>query len=150
MIAASEYVRRRRQLMEMAGPDAAVVVPAAPARIRNNDAHYPYRQDSDLLYLTGFEEPEAVLVLVPGREAAASILFCRERDLKREIWDGPRLGPEAAPEALRRLHARDPSPRHLVAFAELAVRRWPERSARRTAATARKFLADGKPPRGLY
>ena len=53
-------------------------------------------------------------------------------------------------EALRRLHARDPSPRHLVAFAELAVRRWPERSARRTAATARKFLADGKPPRGLY
>ncbi|MCB1633358.1 MAG: Xaa-Pro aminopeptidase [Xanthomonadales bacterium] len=100
MIAASEYVRRRRQLMEMAGPDAAVVVPAAPARIRNNDAHYPYRQDSDLLYLTGFEEPEAVLVLVPGREAAASILFCRERDLKREIWDGPRLGPEAAPEQL--------------------------------------------------
>lgn len=100
MIATAEYVRRRTQLMELAGDDAALIIPAAPARIRNNDAHYPYRQDSDLLYLTGFEEPDAVLVLVPGREAAATILFCRERDPKREIWDGPRLGPDAAPEKL--------------------------------------------------
>lgn len=100
MIQPKEYARRRKQLMNMAGDRAAIVVPAAPARIRNNDAHYPYRQDSDLLYLTGFEEPEAVLVLVPGRQAAASILFCRERDPKREIWDGPRLGPEQAPAAL--------------------------------------------------
>lgn len=95
-----EYQRRRRQLMELCGDEGAVIVPSAPERIRNNDAHYPYRQDSDLVYLTGFEEPEAVLVLVPGRKAAASILFCRERDRSREIWDGPRLGPERAPAAL--------------------------------------------------
>ncbi len=100
MIGPKEYARRRKQLMEMAGDRAAIMVPAAPTRIRNNDAHYPYRQDSDLLYLTGFEEPDSVLVLVPGRAAAASILFCRERDPKREIWDGPRLGPEQAPTAL--------------------------------------------------
>lgn len=99
-VTASEHRRRRRQLMELAGEGAIVIVPSAPERIRNNDAHYPYRQDSDLVYLTGFEEPESVLVLVPGREAAESILFCRERDRAREQWDGPRLGPEQAPEAL--------------------------------------------------
>lgn len=99
-VAASEYRRRRRQLMELAGQDAIIIVPAAPERIRNNDAHYPYRQDSDLYYLCGFDEPDSVLVLVPGREAAASILFCRERDRAREQWDGLRLGPEAAPTQL--------------------------------------------------
>lgn len=100
-VTAAEHRRRRRQLMEVAGKGAIIIVPSAPERIRNNDAHYPYRQDSDLVYLTGFEEPESVLVLVPGREAAESILFCRERDRAREQWDGPRLGPEAAPAALR-------------------------------------------------
>ena len=99
-VAISEHRRRRRQLMELAGHGAIIIVPAAPERIRNNDAHYPYRQDSDLVYLTGFEEPESVLVLVPGREAAESILFCRERDRAREQWDGPRLGPEQAPAEL--------------------------------------------------
>ncbi len=101
MITQTEYARRRKQLMAMAGERSALVIPAAPERIRNNDAHYPYRQDSDLLYLTGFAEPEAVLVLVPGRSAAQSILFCRDRDPRREQWDGPRLGPEQAPQALR-------------------------------------------------
>lgn len=96
-----EYQRRRRQLMDLAGPGSIAIVPSAPERIRNNDAHYPYRQDSDLVYLTGFEEPESVLVLVPGREAAESILFCRERDRAREQWDGPRLGPEQAPLDLK-------------------------------------------------
>ena len=96
-VVASEHRRRRRQLMELAGHGAIIIVPAAPERIRNNDAHYPYRQDSDLVYLTGFEEPESVLVLVPGRNAAETILFCRERDRAREQWDGPRLGPEQAP-----------------------------------------------------
>ena len=99
-VSASEYRRRRRQLMELAADGAIVIVPSAPERIRNNDAHYPYRQDSDLVYLTGFDEPESVLVLVPGREAAETILFCRERDRAREQWDGPRLGPEQAPERL--------------------------------------------------
>src|SRR5690606_12253190 len=61
-----------------------------------NDAHYPYRQDSDFHYLTGFAEPDAVLALVPGRKPAEVILFCRERDRERERWDGPRAGTEGA------------------------------------------------------
>jgi Xaa-Pro aminopeptidase len=97
-IDAREFSRRRRQLMRMAGDDAIVVVPAAPERIRSRDTHYPYRQDSDLWYLCGFPEPEAVLVLVPGRVHGEAILFCRERDLEREGWDGPRHGPEGAVE----------------------------------------------------
>src|SRR5690606_35239837 len=96
----ASYRRRRRQLMRMAGEDAILVLPAAPVRVRSRDTHYPYRPDSDLLYLCGFEEPEAVLVLVPGRRHGESLLFCRERDPGREAWDGPRLGPEGAPEAL--------------------------------------------------
>jgi Xaa-Pro aminopeptidase len=96
MIETKEYARRRRQLMRMAGPDAIVIVAAAPERVRNNDAHYPYRQDSDFHYLTGFAEPDAVLALVPGRRASETILFCRERDAERERWDGPRVGTEGA------------------------------------------------------
>lgn len=98
MIERKEFKRRRRQLMRMAGDDAIVIVPAAPERIRNNDSHYPYRQDSDFHYLTGFAEPDAVLVLIPGRSAGAEILFCRERHPEREQWDGPRVGPEGAVE----------------------------------------------------
>ena len=90
------YAKRRAQLMRMAGDDAIVIVPAALERIRSRDTHYPYRQDSDVLYLGGFQEPEAVLVLVPGRTHGESLLFCRERDPDREGWDGPRLGPEGA------------------------------------------------------
>ena len=97
-IDAREFVRRRRQLMRIAGDDAILVLPAAPERIRSRDTHYPYRQDSDLWYLTGFPEPEAVLVLVPGRKHGETILFCRERDPEREGWDGPRSGPEGAVE----------------------------------------------------
>jgi Xaa-Pro aminopeptidase len=97
-IDAREFARRRRQLMRMAGDDAILVLPAAPERIRSRDTHYPYRQDSDLWYLTGFPEPEAVLVLVPGRSHGEAILFCRERDPEREGWDGPRFGPEGAVE----------------------------------------------------
>ncbi|WP_396615810.1 aminopeptidase P N-terminal domain-containing protein [Lysobacter soli] len=93
------YAKRRKQLMRMAGDDAIAILPSAPERIRSRDTHYPYRQDSDLLYLTGFPEPEAVLVLVPGRKHGEVILFCRERDPEREGWDGPRFGPEGAVEA---------------------------------------------------
>lgn len=93
-IAAAEFARRRRQLMRMAGDDAILVLPSAPPRIRNRDTHYPYRQDSDFWYLTGFDEPEAVLVLVPGRTHGEALLFCRERDPEREAWDGPRAGQE--------------------------------------------------------
>jgi len=98
-IPAKAYARRRKQLMRMAGDDAILVLPAALERIRSRDTHYPYRQDSDLLYLTGFPEPEAVLVLVPGRKHGEVLLFCRERDPEREGWDGPRFGPEGAVEA---------------------------------------------------
>jgi Xaa-Pro aminopeptidase len=94
------FARRRKQLMRIAGDDAILVLAAAPGRIRSRDTHYPYRQDSDFWYLTGFEEPAAVLVLVPGRAHGETLLFCRERDLEREGWDGPRLGPERACEAL--------------------------------------------------
>ncbi|MEO8461146.1 MAG: aminopeptidase P family protein, partial [Dokdonella sp.] len=82
--------------MRMAGRDAIVIVPAAQERVRNNDAHYPYRQDSDFHYLTGFPEPEAVLALIPGRAQGEAILFCRERDPDRERWDGARVGPDGA------------------------------------------------------
>ena len=102
-ITASErklLARRRRQLMQAAGDGAILILPAAPERIRSRDTHYPYRQDSDFWYLTGCNEPEAVLVLVPGRKHGEAILFCRERDPEREGWDGPRLGPEGAVEAL--------------------------------------------------
>ncbi|MBB4131065.1 MULTISPECIES: aminopeptidase P N-terminal domain-containing protein [unclassified Xanthomonas] len=97
-IGAAEYARRRKQLMQMAGDQAILILPAAPERVRSHDTHYPYRQDSDFWYLSGFPEPEAVLVLVPGRKHGEAILFCRERDAEREAWDGPREGQEGAVE----------------------------------------------------
>src|SRR5512135_2374903 len=96
MIDRKEFARRRKQLMRIVGRDAIGIVPAAPERLRNNDSHYPYRQDSDFHYLTGFPEPEAVLALIPGRAHGETILFCRERDPEREAWDGPRAGAEGA------------------------------------------------------
>ncbi len=96
MIERKEYARRRSQLMRIMGGDAICIVPAAPERLRNNDSHYPYRQDSDFHYLTGFPEPDAVLALIPGRAHGEVILFCRERDAEREAWDGARAGPEGA------------------------------------------------------
>lgn len=99
MIKPSEFARRRKQLMRMADDDAILILPAAPERIRSKDTHYPYRQDSDFWYLSGFAEPEAVLVLVPGRKHGESLLFCRERDADKEAWDGPRAGPEGAIDA---------------------------------------------------
>ena len=91
-----EFTRRRRELMRMMGKGAIAIVPAAHEKIRNRDSHYPFRQDSDFHYLTGFPEPDAVAVLVPGREAAEYILFCRDRDLQQETWNGRRAGPEGA------------------------------------------------------
>lgn len=84
--------------MRMAGDEAILILPAAPERVRSRDTQYPFRQDSDLWYLAGFDEPDAVLVLVPGRAHGESLLFCRERDPAREGWDGPRAGPEGAVE----------------------------------------------------
>ncbi|TNJ35570.1 aminopeptidase P N-terminal domain-containing protein [Arenimonas terrae] len=98
MVKPAEFARRRKQLMRMADQDAILILPSAPQRIRSHDTHYPYRQDSDFWYLSGFAEPEAVLVLVPGRKHGETLLFCRERDPEREAWDGPRAGPEGAVE----------------------------------------------------
>ncbi|WP_434734732.1 Xaa-Pro aminopeptidase [Chiayiivirga sp.] len=98
LVKPAEFARRRRQLMRMAGHDAILILPAAAERIRSNDSHYPYRQDSDFWYLTGFREPDAVLVLVPGRKHGEALLFCRERDPEREAWDGPRAGQDGAVE----------------------------------------------------
>jgi Xaa-Pro aminopeptidase len=92
----AEFERRRTQLMRLIGGDGIAILPAAPVRQRNNDVDYNYRQDSDFYYLTGFNEPEAVAVLIPGRAAAEYVLFLRERDPDREIWDGKRAGPAGA------------------------------------------------------
>jgi Xaa-Pro aminopeptidase len=93
-----EFARRRRQLMRMMGKGGIAILPAAPPRIRNRDAEYAYRQDSDFLYLTDFDEPESVAVLIPGRKHGEFIVFCRERDALRETWDGRRAGPEGVVE----------------------------------------------------
>ena len=74
------------------------VIPTAPERPRNRDSHYPYRFDSYFYYLTGFTEPDAALVLVAG-DSPRTLLFCRDKDPEREIWDGLRHGPLAAREA---------------------------------------------------
>ena len=90
------YAARRARLMQRMQRGVAVI-PTSSERLRNRDAHYPYRFDSYFYYLTGFTEPDAALVLVAG-EAPRSILFCRDKDPEREIWDGYRHGPLAARE----------------------------------------------------
>ncbi len=87
----------RRARLAAAMRDGVAVIPTAPERIRNRDTHFPYRFDSHFYYLSGFPEPEAVLVLVAGAQPR-SLLFCRERNEEREIWDGMRYGPERARE----------------------------------------------------
>lgn len=95
---AKEFQRRRLALMRMMEPNSIAILPAAPVSIRNRDVHYPYRPDSDFFYLTGFPEPEAVAALIPGREQAEYILFCREKDETKELWDGPVAGQKGAVE----------------------------------------------------
>ena len=93
-----EFEKRRRQLMRMVGHGGIVILPSAPVRTRSRDVEYNYRQDSDFYYMTGFAEPESVAVLVPGRANGEYLLFCRERDPKREQWDGLRAGQAGAVE----------------------------------------------------
>ena len=92
----SEFKRRRRQLMTMMGAGSVAILPTSVEAVRNRDVHHPYRPDSDFYYLTGFGEPEAVMVLVPGRTHGEYILFCREKDPAKELWDGSRVGLEGA------------------------------------------------------
>lgn len=89
-----EFERRRHQLLQTMG-DGIAIISTAPEVIRNRDSHYPYRFDSYFYYLSGFTEPESVLILIAG-DVPKSILFCRDKDMEREIWDGFRFGPEAA------------------------------------------------------
>src|SRR5690625_7518548 len=92
MIKQQEFLRRRQRLMQEVGEDALVIVAAAPHKLRNGDTFYPYRQDSDFLYLTGFCEPEALLVLRPGLAGARQVFFLRVRHPARELRDCKRCG----------------------------------------------------------
>lgn len=96
----SPYSARRAALLARMQPGAVAVLPTAPEAVRNGDAEYPYRHDSYFYYLTGFTEPDAVLVLVAahGEKPSQAILFCRPKNVEREIWDGFRFGPDGARE----------------------------------------------------
>ena len=104
MQASSSYIENRaryQNLLALRG--AAAIIPTAAAKIRNHDSEYRFRPDSDFWYLTGFAEPESVLVLLPGTKAQParrSVLFLREKKRDEEVWNGLRLGLEAAPAAL--------------------------------------------------
>lgn len=91
-----DCARRRRALMRLMGPESLALLPAARTVYRNRDVTYPFRQDSDFDYLTGFPEPDAFAVLAPGRREGAFLLFCRPRDREQELWHGRRIGPEGA------------------------------------------------------
>jgi Xaa-Pro aminopeptidase len=96
----SPHHQRRLSLLARMGEGVAVI-PTAPEHVRNRDTGFPFRADSYFHYLTGFPEPEAALVLVAGQgnDAPRAILFCRDKDAEKEIWDGFRHGPDAAREA---------------------------------------------------
>jgi Xaa-Pro aminopeptidase len=94
MLNLNEFKTRRQKLIQKMS-DGVAIIPTSPELIRNRDSHYPYRFDSYFYYLTGFKEPEALLVIIAGDDSK-SILFCRDKDIEREIWDGFRYGAEAA------------------------------------------------------
>ena len=97
----SFHAQRRTRFAALLGPNAVAVIPTASERSRNRDSDFPYRHDSYFFYLTGFAEPGATLVLrTDAQSRPHATLFCQPKDLEREIWDGYRLGPEAAPAAL--------------------------------------------------
>ena len=87
-----EFANRRSALREMLEPEAIVILPSSPEQPRNGDVLYPYRQDSDFYYLTGFPEPQAVAVMIPGRPQGEYLVFCRESDPAAETWNGKRAG----------------------------------------------------------
>lgn len=95
-----EFAKRRRYLAEQMGAETIAILPAATVKNRNRDVDHAFRQDSDFFYLTGFNEPDAVLVIIPGREHGESILFCRERNPEKEMWDGYIAGPDRVTELL--------------------------------------------------
>lgn len=92
----SEFKKRRKQLMERIGKGNIALIGSASTRIRNRDVHYPFRQDSDFYYLTGFNEPDSLAVFIPGREQGEYILFCREFDETKALWEGAHAGLDGA------------------------------------------------------
>ena len=95
-ISKQEFARRRKNLMALMEPGSIAIIPAAKMVSRNSDTEYPFRQDSDFYYLSGFDEPDAVLVLLPGRANGEVVLFCQDRDPAMELWTGYRAGPDGA------------------------------------------------------
>lgn len=96
MIKQNEFKKRRKQLMHRIGKGNIALIGSASVRTRNRDVDYPFRQDSDFYYLTGFNEPDSLAVLIPGREQGEYILFCREFDEKKALWEGAHAGLEGA------------------------------------------------------
>jgi len=96
MIQTPEYQKRRKQLMKIVGKNSITILSSRPELIRNGDVHHYYRQDSDFYYLSGFNEPDAVLVLIPSNKGQEQILFCRELNAKKLMWDGPMVGTQGA------------------------------------------------------
>jgi Xaa-Pro aminopeptidase len=92
----TEFNKRRKRLMQRIGVGNIAFIGSAPMRTRNRDVDYPFRQDSDFYYLTGFNEPEAMAVFIPGREQGEYILFCREFDEKKALWEGAHAGLDGA------------------------------------------------------
>lgn len=92
----TEFKRRRKQLMNRIGKGNIALLGSSSTKIRNRDVHYPFRQDSDFYYLTGFSEPDALAVFIPGREQGEYILFCREFDEAKALWEGAHAGLEGA------------------------------------------------------
>lgn len=95
-----EFKARRKELMAQMEPNSIALLASAAPRIRNNDAAYQYRQNSDFYYLTGFTEEQALLALIPGRKQGEVVLFCQEKNPDKELWDGFLLGPDAACDEL--------------------------------------------------
>ncbi|MGB2260391.1 MAG: Xaa-Pro aminopeptidase [Porticoccaceae bacterium] len=96
MISQKQYASRRRDLMAMMQGNSIAVIAAAPEKIRSKDTHYPYKQSTNLSYLSGFPEPQSVMLLIPGRSQGEVVFFCRDKDPLRETWDGYRHGPAGA------------------------------------------------------
>ena len=92
----SPYAARRAALMEQIGPGGVALVSSLPERVRNGDAHHLFRQHSDVLYLTGFAEPDCTVVLRPGADSERFVMFVRPRDPEMEVWDGRRAGVDGA------------------------------------------------------
>ena len=105
MFPSREYVIRRQQLAKKLSSGSVAIIPAASEVNRNGDATYRFRQDSDFFYLTGFNEPDAILVIMAG-QTGESILFNRPRDPLHEQWTGRRLGQEDAKDVLSVQDAR--------------------------------------------